>query len=185
MMVPRPEVVALSIELPPEECLQAVLESPYTRYPVYRESLDEIAGVLHVRDLIEAVNDRGISAVDIAEIVRPATMVPETKDLVGLLTEFQRTSQHLAVVIDEYGTMEGIVTLEDLLEEIVGEIEDEFDVPEQAVERVDEDTIRIDGTLTIDDFNEQFKVQLPTTTSTPLRASSSAPSAARRSRVTR
>jgi CBS domain containing-hemolysin-like protein len=161
VMVPRPEVVALSIDLSPEECLQAVLDSPYTRYPVYRGTLDEIVGVLHVRNLIEAMQDKSIADVVIAEIVRPATMVPETKDLVDLLTEFKRTSQHLAIVINEYGTMEGIVTLEDLLEEIVGEIEDEFDVPEEAIERLDEDTVRVDGTLTIDDFNEQFDVELP------------------------
>ena len=138
-----------------------MLDSPYTRYPVYRDTLDEIVGILHVRDLIAAMHDRGIAAVDLAEIVRPATMVPETKDLVALLTEFKRTNQHMAIVINEYGTMEGIVTLEDLLEEIVGEIEDEFDVPDETVERVDEDTIRIDGTFTIDDFNEQFDVDLP------------------------
>jgi magnesium and cobalt exporter, CNNM family len=161
VMVPRPEVVAISIDLTSEEALQAVLDSPYTRYPVYRGTLDEIVGVLHVRNLIEAMQDRSIADIDIAEIVRPATMVPETKDLVDLLTEFKRTSQHLAIVINEYGTMEGIVTLEDLLEEIVGEIEDEFDVPEESVERLDEDTVRIDGTFTIDDFNEQFDVDLP------------------------
>ena len=88
-------------------------------------------------------------------------MVPETKDLGALLTEFRRTNQHMAIVIDEYGSMEGIVTLEDLLEEIVGEIEDEFDLPDETVERIDEDTIRIDGTFPIDDFNEQFQCDLP------------------------
>jgi putative hemolysin len=162
VMVPRPDVVALSVDLPPEECLQAVLDSPYTRYPVYRGTLDDIVGVLHVRDLIEAMHERGgIAHVDIAEIIRPTTMVPETKDLADLLTEFRLTRGHLAIVIDEYGTVAGIVTLEDLLEEIVGEIEDEFDIPEETVERVDADTVRIDGTLTIDDFNEQFDVDLP------------------------
>jgi putative hemolysin len=161
VMVPRPEVVAISIALPPEEALKAVLESPYTRYPAYRESLDDIVGVLHIRDLIEAMHDRGLGAVDVASLVRPAYMVPETKDLGALLTEFRRTNQHLAIVIDEYGSMEGIVTLEDLLEEIVGEIEDEFDLPDETVERVDDDTIRIDGTFPIDDFNEQFECALP------------------------
>ena len=161
VMVPRPEVVAISVELPPAEALQAVLESPYTRYPVYRGSLDEIVGVLHVRDLIEAMHDRGIAAVNVEELVRPAYMVPETKDLAALLTEFRRTNQHLAVVIDEYGSVEGIVTLEDLLEEIVGEIEDEFDLPDETIERVDDGTIRIDGTFTIDDFNETFDTHLP------------------------
>jgi putative hemolysin len=160
-MVPRPEVVAISIALPAEEALKAVLDSPYTRYPIYRESLDDIVGVLHIRDLIEALHDRGIVSVDLEALVRPAYMVPETKDLGALLTEFRRTNQHMAIVIDEYGSMEGIVTLEDLLEEIVGEIEDEFDLPDETVERVDEDTIRIDGTFPIDDFNEQFECELP------------------------
>ena len=161
VMVPRPEVVAISIALPPEEALKAVLDSPYTRYPVYRESLDNIVGVLHIRDLISAMHDSGILDVDLESLVRPAYMVPETKDLGALLTEFRRTNQHLAVVIDEYGSMEGIVTLEDLLEEIVGEIEDEFDLPDETVERVDDDTVRIDGTFPIDDFNEQFDTDLP------------------------
>jgi CBS domain containing-hemolysin-like protein len=161
VMVPRPEVTALSIDLPPEEALQVVLESPFTRYPVYRGSLDEIVGVLHIRDLIEAMHDRGIAAVIVEDLVRPPYMVPETKDLAALLTEFRRTNQHMAIVIDEYGSMEGIVTLEDLLEEIVGEIADEFDLPDETVERVDDDTIRIDGTFPIDDFNEQFDVDLP------------------------
>jgi putative hemolysin len=161
VMVPRPEVVAISIELPAEEALKAVLESPYTRYPIYRESLDDIVGVLHIRDLIEALHDRGIVSVDMDALVRPAYMVPETKDLGALLSEFRRTNQHMAIVIDEYGSMEGIVTLEDLLEEIVGEIEDEFDLPDETVERVDDDTVRIDGTFPIDDFNEQFDCELP------------------------
>ena len=161
VMVPRPEVVALSIDLPPEECLQAVIESPYTRYPVYRETLDDIVGILHVRNLFSALNDQGFANVRMEELVRPAYIVPETKDLAALLAEFRRTNQHMAVVVDEYGTMAGIVTLEDLLEEIVGEIEDEFDLPDESVERVDDRTIRIDGTFPIDDFNDQFERELP------------------------
>ena len=161
VMVPRPEVVAISVDLPPEECLAAVIDSPYTRYPAYRGSLDDIAGVLHVRDLFSALNDRGIANVRVAELLRPAYVVPETKDLGALLADFRRTKQHMAIVVDEYGAMQGIVTLEDLLEEIVGEIEDEFDLPDESVERVDERTIRIDGTFPIDDFNEQFGTALP------------------------
>ncbi len=161
VMVPRPEVVALSVDLPPAEALEIVLDSPYTRYPVYRDSLDEVVGILHVRDLIKAMNDPDGMPVNLEELLRPATMVPETKDLAALLTEFRRTNQHMAVVIDEYGDIEGIVTLEDLLEEIVGEIEDEFDLPDETVERIDEDTVRIDGTFSIDDFNEEFDADLP------------------------
>jgi CBS domain containing-hemolysin-like protein len=161
VMVPRPEVVALSIDLPPEQALEAVMDAPYTRYPVYRGTLDDIVGVLHVRDLFHALRDRGMAEVRIEDIVRPAHIVPETKDLAALLTEFRRANQHMAVVVDEYGEMEGIVTLEDLLEEIVGEIEDEFDLPDESIEQVDEDTIKIDGTFPIDDFNERFHTDLP------------------------
>jgi putative hemolysin len=161
VMVPRPEVVALSVDLPPADALEAVLDSPYTRYPVYRGSLDEIVGILHVRDLVQAMHDPDGMRVDLEELLRPATMVPETKDLAALLTEFRRTNQHMAIVLDEYGEVEGIVTLENLLEEIVGEIEDEFDLPDETVERIDDDTIRIDGTFSIDDFNEEFGADLP------------------------
>jgi len=161
VMVPRPEVVAISIDLPPEEALKVTLDAPYTRYPVYRESLDHVVGILHVRDLFQALHDRGIAAVEIESLMRSPFVVPETKDLAALLAEFRRTNQHLAIVINEYGGMEGIVTLEDLLEEIVGEIEDEFDLPDESVEQVDEDTIRIDGTFPIDDFNERFRTELP------------------------
>jgi putative hemolysin len=161
VMVPRPEVVALSVDLPPEECLAAVIDSPFTRYPAYKESLDHIAGVLHVRDLFSALVDRGIANVSIEELLRPPYVVPETKDLGALLADFRRTKQHMAVVVDEYGAMEGIVTLEDVLEEIVGEIEDEFDLPDESVERVDDHTIRVDGTFPIDDFNEEFGTDLP------------------------
>jgi putative hemolysin len=154
-------VVALSIDLPAEECLRAAMESPFTRYPVYRGSLDEIIGVLHVRDLFrEAHRAGGMDSVQLDSLVRPAHIVPETKDLAALLHEFRREKEHMAIVIDEYGTMEGIVTLEDLLEEIVGEIEDEFDLPDESVEQLADGRIRIDGTFPIDDFNEQFSVSL-------------------------
>jgi putative hemolysin len=161
VMVPRPEVVALSIALPPRECLAAAMEAPYTRYPVYRDSLDDVVGILHLRDLFSALQEREIDDIDVSTLVREAHIVPETKDLAALLTDFRRTKEHMAIVVDEYGAMQGIVTLEDLLEEIVGEIEDEFDLPDESIEQIDERTIRIDGTFPVDDFNEQFRHQLP------------------------
>jgi putative hemolysin len=162
VMVPRPEVVALSIDLPPEECLRAAMEAPYTRYPVYRGSLDSVIGILHIRDLFREANKvGGFERVNVESLLRPAHSVPETKDLAALLHDFRRTKEHLAVVVDEYGAMEGIVTLEDLLEEIVGEIEDEFDLPDESIERLADGRIRIDGTFSIDDFNEEFNVELP------------------------
>jgi magnesium and cobalt exporter, CNNM family len=161
VMVPRPDVVALSIDLPPAECLAAVIESPYTRYPVYRGSLENVVGILHVRNLFSALNEEGFQNVKVEELIRPAPMVPETKDLAAMLAEFRRANQHMAIVVDEYGTMVGIVTLEDLLEEIVGEIEDEFDLPDESIERLPDGRMRIDGTFPIDDFNEQFGTALP------------------------
>ena len=158
MMVPRPEVVAISVDMPPEEALAAVVDSPYTRYPVYRGSLDEIVGVLHVRDLF-ARDARPRHRRGRARRRSCARRTSSRRRRISraLLADFRREKQHMAVVVDEYGAMEGIVTLEDLLEEIVGEIEDEFDLPDTSVERIDETPIRIDGTFTIDDFNEQFQ----------------------------
>jgi magnesium and cobalt exporter, CNNM family len=155
VMVPRPDVVAISVELSPEEAMHAMLEAPYTRYPVYRGTLDDIVGIVHVRDVVASLHN-GNGHVPLEDLVRSAYVVPETKDLGALLAEFRRTSQHMAVVVDEYGATAGIVTLEDLLEEIVGDIEDEFDLPDESVEHVNETTIRIDGSFTIDDFNEEF-----------------------------
>jgi CBS domain containing-hemolysin-like protein len=128
---------------------------------VYRDEPEHIIGVLHLRDLLNAMNEVGMAAVSIESILRPPYFVPETKDIAALLGEFRKTNQHMAIVVDEYGDMEGIVTLEDVLEEIVGEIEDEFDLPDESIERIDDRHIRIDGTFPIDDFNEQFDCSLP------------------------
>ena len=161
VMVPRPQVVAISVDLPPEECLAAVIDSPYTRYPAYRGSLDEIVGILHVRDLFSSLYGKGIENVVIEELLRAPYLVPETKDLGALLAEFRQTKQHMAIVVDEYGAMQGIVTLEDLLEEIVGEIADEYDLPDESLQRIDDRTIRVSGTFPIDDFNERFGQEMP------------------------
>jgi putative hemolysin len=161
VMVHRPEVVAISVDLPARECLAAVVDSPYTRYPAYKDSLDQIVGILHVRDLFKALYERGVENVVIADLLRKPYFVPETKDLAALLAEFRAQNQHMAIVVDEYGSMQGIVTLEDLLEEIVGEIEDEYDLPNESLERIDDRTIRVDGTYPIDDFNERFEVAMP------------------------
>ncbi|HEY4411939.1 MAG TPA: hemolysin family protein, partial [Gaiellaceae bacterium] len=161
VMVAKPDVTAISAEMPTEEALRTVLDHPYTRYPVYRETIDDVVGVLHVRDLFSSVYARGVESVRLEELLRPAYVVPETKDLASLLQEFRRTNNHFAIVVDEYGALAGICTLEDLIEEIVGEIEDEFDVPETAIEQVDDDTWRMDGRFPIDEFNERFDTDLP------------------------
>jgi magnesium and cobalt exporter, CNNM family len=160
VMVPRPDVTALSVDLGLDEAMAVMLESPYTRYPVYRGSLDDIVGIVHVRDLVASLHNGAATEASLAALARPAYVVPENKDLGALLAEFRKANQHMAVVVDEYGATAGIVTLEDLLEEIVGDIEDEFDLPDESVERIDETRVRISGSFTIDDFNEEFGTQL-------------------------
>jgi CBS domain containing-hemolysin-like protein len=161
VMVPRPDVVAVRVDLPVPDMLRLVLAHPFTRYPVYEGELDDIVGVLHVRDLFSALHERGLQNMDVRSVLRDAIMVPETKPLDELLAEFQRTSNHLAIVVDEYGSVEGLVTLEDLLEEIVGEIGDEFDLPDAGVRRLGRGRVRIGGSFPIDDFNERFGKHLP------------------------
>ena len=120
--------------------------------------MDRLAGVIHVRDLVGA--GRTEPAAAIRGSAHPALVVPETKDLGALLRELREARHHLAVVADEYGATAGIVTLEDILEELVGEIQDEFDLPHDTLERVDERTVRVAGTMTIDDFNEALGTHL-------------------------
>jgi CBS domain containing-hemolysin-like protein len=161
VMVPRPDVVAVPVDLPVQEVLALVLSHPFTRYPVFEEELDDIVGVLHVRDLFSALHERGLESTNLRTILREAIMVPETKPLDELLAEFQRTSNHLAIVVDEYGSVEGLVTLEDLLEEIVGEIGDEFDLPDAGILRIGRGRVRLVGSFPIDEFNERFGKSLP------------------------
>jgi CBS domain containing-hemolysin-like protein len=161
VMVPRPDMVAVPVDLPVPDMLRLVLAHPFTRYPVYEGELDDILGVLHVRDLFSALHERGLQNMDVRSVLRDAIMVPETKQLDELLAEYQRTSNHLAIVVDEYGSVAGLVTLEDLLEEIVGEIGDEFDLPDAGVRRLGRGRVRIGGSFPIDDFNERFGKHLP------------------------
>jgi CBS domain containing-hemolysin-like protein len=161
VMVPRPDMVGVRADTPPEQVLELVLDRPYTRYPVYGEDIDDILGILHVRDLFTAIHRAGLGRVDLRELLRPAIVVPETKALDELLAEFRRTSNHMAIVVDEYGSVAGLVTLEDLLEEIVGEIGDEFDLPDTAIRRLGRGRVRIEGSFPIDEFNDRFGTDLP------------------------
>ena len=159
VLVPDPDVFWLDADLRPGAALDAIAERPYSRYPVARASLDHRVGVVHVRDLLAAV--RNEPSEPIAARAEPAPVVPATKDLGALLRDLREQRRHLAVVVDEYGGTAGIVTLEDILEEIVGEIEDEYDLPDSTLERLDDGTLRVAGSLTIDDFNEATGTDLP------------------------
>jgi CBS domain containing-hemolysin-like protein len=162
VMVPRPDVVALPVGLTPHEALEEVLRHPYTRYPVYDGDLDDVVGILHVRTLFGGSQNGAAAAPDLRGVIRPVHQVPETKRLADLLGEFRRTKSHMAVVVDEYGSLAGLATLEDLIEEIVGDIADEFDLPETVILRLGRDRVRIEGAFPIEDFNERFGRELPT-----------------------
>ena len=160
VMVPRPDVVALQVDLTPDEAIEQTLNAPYTRYPVYGETLDDLVGVVHIRHLFGARLQQS-DATTLEAFVRPVPIVPETKKLDELLAEFRRTNTHMAIVVDEYGSTVGIATLEDVLEEIVGEINDEFDLPDRELIRLAPDRLRIEASFPIEDFNERFGGDLP------------------------
>jgi putative hemolysin len=158
IMVPAPDVAWLDADLEPLQALDQVSGRPYSRYPVGEGSLDRVVGVVHVRELVTGA--RTAPTAPIRELAHPTLAVPETKDLGALLRELREARRQLAIVLDEYGGTLGIVTLEDILEELVGNIEDEFDLPDDTLERVDENTVRVAGSMTIDDFNETVGTRL-------------------------
>ena len=161
IMVPASEAVWLEASLHPDAALDAALDAPHGRYPVADGSLDRLIGIVVLPDLIAAARGRREDVVTVAELARPALVVPESKDVGALLRELREQRQQLAVVADEYGATAGIVALEDVLEEIVGEIEDEFDLPDATLRRIDAQTVEVAGSMTIDDFNETVGTTLP------------------------
>ena len=156
VFVPRPDVVGLPVTMSPADAMNEVLRQPYTRYPVYRGDLDDVVGVLHIRRLYGALNGEGEVPETLESLLRPPLIVPETKALGKLLGEMRRTYTHMAMVVDEYGSMAGIVTLEDLIEQIVGEIDDEYDKPDVSILRLSKDRVRLAGSFPVEEFNERF-----------------------------
>ncbi len=160
VMVPRPRVVALNLEQDREQLLQIVLESQYSRFPVYRGELDNVVGFLHGKDLL----GQAVQNVDVCldSLLRPPCFVPEAKRVNDLLREFQRGHIHMAIVVDEYGSLSGVVTTEDLLEELVGEIEDEHDLGEpQRIQPLPDNGYLVDALLPISDLEDLLSVQFP------------------------
>ncbi len=163
IMVHRKAISMLDADLPPREVVSQALEAPYTRLPLYRENPENIVGVLHAKDLSRALAaaNGGVDTVDIQAICRPPWFIPETTKLKDQLTAFLREKSHFALVVDEYGALQGLVTLEDILEEIVGDIEDEHDMPVQGVRRQPDGTVNVDGSVTIRDLNRAMDWELP------------------------
>ena len=160
VMVPRPDIVAAPINSSMRQILDLVLRHGFSRIPVYRNTLDEIVGVVYAKDLLRHLH-AGKENVPLDTIMREPFFVPETKKIDDLLREMQARRVHIAIVTDEYGSVAGLVTIEDLLEELVGEIADEYDREEPQIEPVDEQTYRVNGRLSIDDVNELLDVKLP------------------------
>lgn len=159
VMVPRIDVIAVSADVSFDELLDLVLEVGHSRIPVYRDTIDNIIGVVYAKDLLRYVRDG--YRVQVEKIMRSAYYIPETKKTNDLLQEFQKSKIHIAIILDEYGGTAGLVTIEDLLEEIVGEIQDEFDAEDVMIETLEDGSLRVDGRVSIDDLNEVLEIDLP------------------------
>jgi putative hemolysin len=159
VLVPRTEVEFLPATMPIAEAASIVSEAPHTRFPVYQESYDDVIGFVHARDLFFPEPDRG--PLRVGEACRPVKFLPMSKTVLSALSEMRRENAHLAIVLDEYGGTAGIVTLEDLVEELIGEIQDEYDVEEGHYRQLHDGELEVDGLLNLDDFAEQTGVELP------------------------
>ena len=160
VMVPRPDMVAAPIDSGLRAVLDLMLKHGYSRIPVYKGTIDDIVGVVYAKDVLRHMH-AGKESVAVENLMREAYFVPETKKVSELLREMQARRVHIAIVLDEYGSTAGLVTIEDLLEELVGEIADEYDREEPQIEPVDGKTYRVNGRLTIDEVNELLDVELP------------------------
>jgi CBS domain containing-hemolysin-like protein len=159
VMVPRTDMVVLDVEASFDEIFKIIKETEFSRIPVYEERLDNIIGILYVKDILKFINDK-IDNIKVRSVIRKAYFVPETKKIDELLKEFQIKRIHMAIVIDEYGGVSGIVTLEDIIEEIVGEIRDEYDNEEDIkIVKVSDGLYRADARINVDDFLEYFKME--------------------------
>jgi CBS domain containing-hemolysin-like protein len=160
IMVPRPDIVAIEVTSTLHAALDTILEHDFSRVPVYRSELDRVEGVLYAKDAFKALH-RGLSDVALPELMRAAHFVPESKKASDLLREMQREKFHMAIVIDEYGSASGLATLEDLLEELVGEIADEHDLEEPNVEPLGDGRYRLDASVPIHELNELLGTDFP------------------------
>jgi putative hemolysin len=162
IMTPRTNVFAIDIETPIDEILDQVLSEQYSRIPVYEEEIDNIIGVLYMKDLFVSLRrSRNAEMEGIRDMLRPAYFIPETKNIDTLFKELQSTKNHMAMLIDEYGGFAGIVTIEDLIEEIMGNIFDEYDESAEEIKKIDQNTYLVDGLVSINDINEALNIDLP------------------------
>jgi Mg2+/Co2+ transporter CorB len=163
VMVHRTNMLSVNADTPPEAVVREILQSPHTRLPLWKGSTENIVGVLHAKDLLRALNEVGndFSRIDVMKIATKPWFVPDTTTLHDQLNAFLRRKAHFALVVDEYGEVEGLVTLEDIIEEIVGDIADEHDIDMQGVKQEADGSIVVDGTVPIRDLNRALDWSLP------------------------
>lgn len=160
VMIPRIDVDFLSIDTPQEELLAKIAESGHSRFPVYSESIDNVLGILYVKDLLAVISKN--QEIDLEKLLRKAYFVPESKKIDGLLREFKRRHIHIAIAVDEYGGVSGVVCMEDIIEEIVGDIQDEFDNEREDILAIGNQTWLCDARVNLEDLNENIKSNFPT-----------------------
>ncbi len=160
VMTPRTGVYMINIETPLNEYLDELIEERYSRVPVYEEDIDNIIGILYLKDFFAESRKCGFENVDVRSILHPPYFVPENKNIDELFKELQTSKKHMAVLIDEYGGFSGIVSIEDLIEEVMGNIDDEYDEDEPCIKAIDKNTFLIPGMLSISDFNDYFNVHI-------------------------
>lgn len=160
VMTPRPDIAAVDLKDELGTIMRTIREEGYSRYPVFEETIDQIKGILYTKDIIHLMIES--SPIVIQDLIRPAMFVPDSMPIAQVLNRFQAEHVHLAIVLDEFGGTAGLVTIEDILEEIVGEIQDEYDAEIEEFRRLDDGTALVAGTLAVIDFNEQFEAELPT-----------------------
>ncbi len=160
VMTPRTDVFAIDINDPAEEYLDSLMELRYSRIPVYEDDSDDIIGILYIKDYLIQARTAGFDKVDIRSILRTPYFVPETKNIDTLFFELQKAKQHIAILIDEYGGFSGIVTMEDIIEEVMGDIDDEYDEEDPGIQEVSKDTYHLNGSMDLDDIDEELGIDL-------------------------
>lgn len=160
IMTPRTDVFAIDIDDPLEEYLDELMELRFSRIPVYEEDSDNIVGILNIKDFLISARVKGFENVDIKDILRKPYFIPESKNIDALFSELKKSKQHIAILIDEYGGFSGIVTMEDLVEEIMGEIDDEFDEVLEEIVSLGDNKYQIDGLISLSDLNEELDLNL-------------------------
>lgn len=160
IMTPRTDVFYIDIDDPAEEYMDELMELRYSRIPVYEDDSDNIIGILNIKDYLIKAKDQGFENVDLRSILRKPYLVPETKNIDSLFFELQNSKQHIAILIDEYGGFSGIVTMEDIIEQVMGNIDDEYDEEELSLEKIDDNTYIVDGFINLHDLNEELDIQL-------------------------